>query len=159
MVVLVEEVVDGLQTGRFRLQDGGDVVGGGGDVGITDGKQRSRRWFGHQPQLRLQDRHARPLGAYEGAGEVRPSLGKELVKRVARDPAGDVGEAGSDQLGVAVPQGAQPGVDLAAPATFRRQPDERVVERGSEPEAKAVVRQHVERLDEIGRAVAFLAGE
>ena len=59
-----------------------------------------------------EDDGAGAFGADEGAGDVEAVLGEELVEVEAGDAAGDVGEAGADEVGVAVAESAEAGVDL-----------------------------------------------
>ena len=111
-----QAVVEGLQADGSGGEDLGHVVAGRGDVGVAQHQEHARLGAGDQAQQGLEDRDAGALAAHQRPGDVEAVLGQQLVEAEARDPAGDVGEARADQVGVAVAQVAQPGVDLAAAA-------------------------------------------
>ena len=84
-----------------------DVVGRAVPVRVAHDEERDAPRLRNELERRLEDRHARRLGADEGARDLESLLGKELVEVVARDAPRDLRVARTDLVGVRVGQRAQ----------------------------------------------------
>ena len=145
-------LVDRLETDRAVLEDREDVVRGRELVVVGDDGERAVPGTGNETDGRLEHEGARALRPDQRARDVEAPLGQQLVEVVARDAAGDVRVLLADEAAVAVAEIAQPPVDLAGPSAGRGQPLELGVVRSADPEPDAVVGEHVELLDVVGRA-------
>ena len=130
----------------------GDVVGRVVDVGIAQHQQRARRGGVDQLERRLEHGHAGALAAHQRPADVKAPLGQQLVEVVARDPSRDVGIAAAHEVGVAVAQIAQRRVDLSPPPARGHDGLELLLARGPDPQAKAVVGEHLELVHVVGGA-------
>jgi hypothetical protein len=103
-----EGVVEALQADRPVAQQLGDVVGGDEEIGVAEHDQAPVGGAGHQPDGRLKRQRAGRLGADQRAGDLEAPLGEQLVEVVAGHAPRDPGEAGADQVGVAVARARMP---------------------------------------------------
>ena len=149
-LILDQLLVDGLQPDRLEpVDDLRDMIAGRGDVVVVHDDGHPLQHGRGQHQRGLQDRHAGALGADQRAGDVEALLGQQLIQVVPGHPARqpvDRRIALADRAGVAVPQVAQPGVDLAFAAAGRHDRVELVFLAVADPETLAVVGDHFQRV-------------
>ena len=139
---LREPEVDPLERHGPMGHDLGDVVRRLEDVRVAHDQERARREAGDEPDLRLQHRHARGLGADQRAGDVEAVLRQERPEVVARHPPGDIREPGADRVGVPVAERRQLPVDPTARVVPGGEGREVVVRGGTDREDLAVVGEH-----------------
>ena len=92
-----------------------------GEEGVREAEcgEHAVRWAGYQVQRGGDDAGAGAFTAHQSARHVEPVLGKQIVKIVAGDPAGNAGKLFPDQAGVAVAaQPRQTRINLAHPAAL-----------------------------------------
>ena len=116
--VFDQQVVNALEADRLVGHDIGDVIGALVDVGIGDQQQDSRRRAFHQAARGLQHRDAGAFGPDQRAGHVEAIFGQQEVEVVARNPAGNIGIALANQVGILIPEFFQAGIDFSPPAAF-----------------------------------------
>src|SRR5699024_12109448 len=88
---------------------------GRSDVRVPEDDQGAGLQHRHELELGVQHGHQGGLAAHQRSGDVEAVLGQQRVQVVPGDPAGDVRVAGTDLLGVVVPQAAQRAVDGGPP--------------------------------------------
>ena len=125
----------------------GHRVGRDIDVGKTKHEDDTLRRALDQTHLGAQRQRAGAFGADQGPCDVEAVFGQQLIEIVARDAPLNIRKPGADQLGVAVPQHAQPAVDLSLATTRGDDRFEFIIAGRADPEAFAVVGQHFERFD------------
>jgi hypothetical protein len=123
-------------------------------VGVADDEEGPIPRARHQPELRLQRERAGALGPDQRAGHIEAVLREELVEVVAGDPAGDLGEARADLVGVAVAERSEPGVDLGAAPTAGDDGGQLLVARRAHPHAEAIIGQDLQLLHIVHRLAA-----
>jgi hypothetical protein len=149
LLVVYQHVVDGFEADRPEAVD--DLLrvrSRLADVGVRNHHEGAVEQRRRQQQRRLQRGGAGALGSDERPGDVEPLLGEQLVEVVTRYAArerGDVGEPGTDRVGVAVAQVSELGVDLTLAAAGGDDPRQIGLLVHAHPEALAVVSAHLHR--------------
>jgi hypothetical protein len=113
--VLDQVIVERLEADRAGVHHLEDVVARAVDVGIAEHQHDPRRRALHQPHGGAERDRTGALGPDQRPRQIAAALGQQLGEVVARDPAGQIGIARADQIGVAVAERVETGVDLAAP--------------------------------------------
>src|SRR5205823_9151164 len=90
----------------------------GVDVRVAQDKERACRRAVDQTGRRLEHGDTGTFSADQGAGHVEAVLWKELIEVVTGDAALEFRISLTNQVGVAIAEGAQTGVDLSLPTTF-----------------------------------------
>ena len=102
------------------VEELGDVVGGDEDVGEAEHDQRAALRARRSAAAWPRDDDARAFAADQRAGHVEAVFGQQLVEVVAGDAARDAGKLLADEVGVAIANALQSGVDLAPCGRRRR---------------------------------------
>jgi hypothetical protein len=140
-------LVEPLERDRLVLVDLGYRVTGGIHVGEPEDEDDALIGVRDQLDLRREDDGARAFRPHQRARDVEAVVGEQLLERVPRDAARDVGEAFADLARVAIADRAQAAVDLADAIGTPAQLVELVVGRRPDAHPDAVVGQDVELED------------
>ncbi len=146
-VVVDQEAVHPLEADRCRGEDLRDGLGGAHDVRIAEHGEHAGRGRRGEADGRLEEGDTGPLRAGEGAGEMEAALGEEVVEVEPRDPPREPWEALADQRGVAVAQGAELAVDLAAPPAGADDAVDLALGRRPHPQAEPLGGEDLQLLD------------
>ncbi len=130
--------------------------GVGGEKGIGNASTVSTRKGGLAVRLSVAETivGAGAFGADQRAGDVEAVLGQQLVEVVAGDAARNARKFFADEVGVAVAQAGQAGIDLADAAAGANGGVELGGAGAAHRHARAVVENDVERFDVVGDLAA-----
>ena len=108
-----QHVVEAFQADGLVLQHERNRIGGKEGIGKRERGEHAERRAGAQIQRGRKHRDARAFAAHQSARYVKAVFGQQLVEVVAGDAARDAGKFLADELGVAIAQACQAGIDLA----------------------------------------------